>query len=56
MINEDASYFRVRAETDVEMAQLATHPAAVQAHYDLSAAYLELAFGVVDHVGRAAAH
>ena len=53
MISEDASYFQMRAEAEVELAQLSTDPRAAQAHYDLSAAYLELVYGVVDHVSRA---
>ncbi len=52
---EDASYYQMRAEAEIELAQQSTDPHAVQAHYDLSAAYLELVYGVVDHVGRAAA-
>jgi hypothetical protein len=55
MIGEDFSYYQMRAETEVELAQQSIHPRAVKAHYDLSAAYLELAYGVVDHVGRASA-
>jgi hypothetical protein len=52
MITEDASYFQMRAEAELELAQIATDPRAVQVHYDLSAAYLELVYGVIDHVGR----
>ena len=55
MVSEDPSYYQMMAEAEVEMACRSTDPVAVQAHYDLSAAYLELAYGVVDHVGRASA-
>jgi hypothetical protein len=53
MMAEDASYYQSRAETELELAQHSTHPRAVQAHYDLSAAYLELLYGAMDHADRA---
>ncbi len=37
----DIDYFARRAEQEVRLAQRATHPAAVAAHYRLSTAYLE---------------
>jgi hypothetical protein len=37
----DAEYFARRAEQEVKLAQQATDPAAVWAHYQLSTAYLE---------------
>ncbi len=37
----DADYFARRAEEEVRLAQRASHPAAVAAHYHLSKAYLE---------------
>ena len=52
MISDDMSYYQMRAEDEVELAAQSTDPKAVQAHYDLSSAYLELVWGVVDHVGR----
>jgi hypothetical protein len=52
-IMDDMSYYQMRAETEVELARQSGDPRAVQAHYDLSSAYLELIWGVVDHVGRA---
>ncbi len=55
MISEDAHYYQRRAEMEVELAQQSTHPRAVQAHYDLSAAYLELVWGSMDHAERARA-
>jgi len=48
-----ASNYEWRAETEVELARQSTHPKAVQAHYDLSAAYLELRYGAIDHADRA---
>ena len=53
MITDDMSYYQMRAETEVELACQSSDPKAVQAHYDLSSAYLELVWGVVDHVSRA---
>jgi hypothetical protein len=55
MVSEDPSYYQMRAEAEVEMACRSTDPIAVQAHYDLSAAYLELVYGAVDQAGRSAA-
>jgi hypothetical protein len=40
-VNDDKSYYRFRAEIEVEHAQQATHPAVVAAHYHLAEAYLE---------------
>lgn len=53
MISDDMSFFQMRAEAEVELACQSTDPKAVQAHYDLSSAYLELVWGVVDHAARA---
>ena len=53
MISEDASYFPMREQDEVELAQQSADPRAAQVHYDLSVAYLELVYGVVDHVSRA---
>ncbi len=50
---DDASYGEWRAQTEVELARQSTHPNAVQPHYDLSAAYLELLYGAMDHADRA---
>ena len=54
MVSEDQSYYQMMAEAEVEMACRSTDPVAVQAHYDLSAAYLELAYGAVDQAVRSA--
>ena len=39
----DRDYFARRAEEEAVLAQQATHPAAVAAHYQLSTAYLDRA-------------
>lgn len=51
MIGEDAFHHRMRAET--APVRKSARAKAVAAHYDLSAGYLELIYGVVDHVSRA---
>ncbi len=40
-IVDDESYFYQRAETELEMAQRATHPLAVRAHYIIANHYLD---------------
>jgi hypothetical protein len=50
---DDASYRDWQAQAEVELAGHSTHPTAVQAHYDLSATYLELRYGAMDHADRA---
>lgn len=50
--SSDRAYFALRAEDEVNAAQRATHPAAVAAHYQMSRAYLELAYP--DEPGRTA--
>ena len=50
---DDASYGDWRAQAEVELALPSTAPAAVQPHYDLSAVYLELRYGAMDHADRA---
>ena len=39
MIEDDRTYFRRRAETEVERARKAAAPGAVKAHYQLAEAY-----------------
>jgi hypothetical protein len=39
MFEDDRSYYQRRAEAEVQRAQAATAPAAVQAHYALAEAY-----------------
>ena len=45
MSEEEISYFTARAEMELELAQRATTPAAVQAHYELATAYLDRVYG-----------
>jgi len=40
-MRDDASYFYDRAETELELAQRATHPLAVRAHYIIANHYLD---------------
>ena len=42
---DDASYYQRRAEEEIELAQRAEHSQAVQAHYQLASAYLDLIHG-----------
>lgn len=46
---EDMRYFMHRAEQEARLAQQATNPAAVSAHYRLSTAYLERAQSCATH-------
>lgn len=39
-MTDESTYFYRRAERELELAQRATHPDAVQAHYELANAYL----------------
>ena len=41
MCENDTSYYRRRAETELEQAQRATKPEVVRIHFELSQAYLE---------------
>ena len=43
MIEDDRSYYRRRAEFELELAQAAVSPAAVAAHHKLAEAYLDRA-------------
>ena len=40
-MRDDTSYFYDRAETELELAQRATHPLAVRAHYIIANHYLD---------------
>lgn len=51
---EDVDYLEQRAEAQLELAQTATDPRAVQAHYDLATAYLERIHGEESARGLAA--
>lgn len=41
MTEDEVSYYYRRAETELELAQAAQHPAAVKAHYLLASHYLD---------------
>lgn len=45
MSREEMDYYERRAEAEIEMAQRASHVRAVQAHYEMAAAYLERIYG-----------
>lgn len=42
---DDDTYFYQRAETELELAQRATHPLAVRAHYIIANHYLDRCYG-----------
>lgn len=44
-MRDDTSYFYDRAETELELAQKATHPLAVRAHYIIANHYLDRCYG-----------
>jgi hypothetical protein len=45
MPREEMEYYQSRAEAEIEAAQQASHDKAVQAHYQLASAYLDLIHG-----------
>ncbi|HYD39082.1 MAG TPA: hypothetical protein VEA60_15805 [Allosphingosinicella sp.] len=45
MSQEEREYFERRAEAELSLAQAAQHRRAVQAHYELAAAYLDRIHG-----------
>jgi hypothetical protein len=45
MSREELDYFERRAETEIDLAQRALHARAVQAHYQMASAYLDLIHG-----------
>lgn len=45
MSHEERDYYERRAENEIALAQRAQHQRAVQAHYELAAAYLDLIHG-----------
>lgn len=45
MTKFSASYFEERAEEELELAQRASHPKAVKAHYELAGFYLDRVHG-----------
>jgi hypothetical protein len=44
-MRDDSTYFYGRAETELELAQRATHPLAVRAHYIIANHYLDRCYG-----------
>ena len=47
MSKDDCTYFMARAEAELELAQRADHPKAVEAHYLLAQSYLDRVYGDV---------
>jgi hypothetical protein len=45
MPREEMEYYESRAEAELALAQRASHSRAVQAHYQLASAYLDLIHG-----------
>ena len=45
MSTSESNYYQQRAEAEIELAQRARHRRAVQAHYELAAAYLDRIHG-----------
>jgi HEPN domain-containing protein len=45
MSSHEMSYLEQRAESQLELARRATHPAAVRAHYQLAEMYLDKLYG-----------
>lgn len=41
MSSEDKAYLIARAEAELELAQRASHPHAVRAHYEIASSYLD---------------
>lgn len=54
-MRDDSSYFYDRAETELELAQRATHPLAVRAHYIIANHYLDRCYGGEPQAAAAAA-
>lgn len=44
-MHDDSNYYYERAETELELAQRATHPLAVRAHYIIANHYLDRCYG-----------
>ncbi|WP_129790513.1 hypothetical protein [Sphingosinicella sp. CPCC 101087] len=43
VLDDERSYFRIRAEQEIRAAQAASHPEAARAHYMMAGYYLDLA-------------
>ena len=44
-MDAEQEYFEKRAEAQLELAQSATHPGVVKAHYELAGLYLDIVHG-----------
>jgi hypothetical protein len=51
MPREEMDYYQLRAEAEIELAQRASHSKAVQAHYQLASAYLDMIHGETPNAG-----
>jgi hypothetical protein len=51
MPREEMEYWQSRAEAEIELAQRASHSKAVQAHYQLASAYLDMVHGETPRAG-----
>ena len=45
MPRDEMEYYQSRAEAEIEAAQKASHTKAVEAHYEIASAYLDLVHG-----------
>lgn len=50
MSRDDPDYLERRAEAQLELAQSATDPRAVRAHYELANSYLDRLYGEADEI------
>ena len=50
-MDQESEYYLRRAETELALAQAASHPSAVRVHYHLAGHYLDKAYG--DHIEKA---
>lgn len=53
MSEDERTYFRQRAERQLEWARLASHPQVARAHYHLAGYYLDRAFGPAEPLNAA---
>jgi hypothetical protein len=51
MPRDEIEYYQTRAEAEIALAQQASHSKAVQAHYQLAAAYLDMIHGETPSAG-----
>jgi hypothetical protein len=51
-MDPEQEYFEKRAEAELELAQSATHPGVVKAHYQLAGLYLDIVHGEAEDPGR----